>query len=62
MHGDFDYELFSVYENSTGWENLFIKIYDKKRNSKKFVVGNIYRVPNELSDHLQIINKEFAET
>ena len=30
VHGDFDYELFSVYENSTGWENLFIKIHDKK--------------------------------
>ena len=40
VHDDFDYELFNVYENSTGWENLFIKIHDKKRNSKKFVVGN----------------------
>ena len=62
VHDDFDYELFSVYENSTGWENLFIKIHDKKRNSKKFVVGNIYRVPNELSENLQIFNEEFAQT
>ena len=39
VHDDFDYELFSVYENSNGWENLSIKIDDKK-NSKKFVVGH----------------------
>ena len=31
VHDDFNYELFSVYENSTGWENLFIKIHDKKK-------------------------------
>ena len=31
VHDDFDYELFNVYENSTGWENLFIKIHDKKK-------------------------------
>ena len=34
VHDDFDYELFSVYENSTGWENLFIKIHDKKETLK----------------------------
>ena len=39
VHDDFDYELFSVYENSNGWKKLFIKIHDKKRNSKKFAVG-----------------------
>ena len=62
VHDDFDYELCSVYQNSNGWENLFIKIYDKKRNSKKYVVGNIYCVPTELSENLQVFNDEFAET
>ena len=62
VHDDFDYEMFSVYENSTGWENLIIKIHDKNRNSKIFVVGNIYRVPKEISENLQIFNEEFAET
>ena len=56
VHEDFDYKLFSVFENSSGWEYLFIKIHDTKKNSKKFVVGNIYRVPNELSENLQIFN------
>ena len=61
VHDDFDYELFSVLEDSIGWKNLFIKIHDQKKH-EKIVVGNIYCVLNELSDNLQVFNEEFPET
>ena len=33
----------------------------QKKLKTVVVVGNIYRVPNELSENLQIFNEEFAE-
>ena len=46
----------------SGWENLFVKIQQKSKNSKKYFIGNIYRLPNELLSDITTFNEEFAET
>ena len=47
---------------NTIWEHLFIEIKHKTSNSKKYIIGNIYRVPNELIDRLDRFIVEFTET
>ena len=46
VHDDFHWEPMEIKEYSSGWENLFVKIQRKSKNSKKYIVGNIYRLPN----------------
>ena len=42
---------------------IYLLRFTTKRNSKKIVVGNIYRVPNELSENLQIsVTLEILQT
>ena len=45
VHTDFEYESLSGFEQRTaGWEQLFVKIRHKNPNSKKYIMGNVYRV------------------
>ena len=62
VHDDFHWEPMEIKEYSSGWENLFVKIQRKSKNSKKYIVGNIYRLPNELVSDITTFNEEFAET
>ena len=62
VHDDFYWEPMEIKEYSSGWENLFVKIQRKSKNSKKYIVGNIYRLPNELVSDITTFNEEFAET
>ena len=62
MHNDFNWEPVSIKDQTTGWENLFIKISHNKKNSKKYIIGNIYRLPSETVNDLQTFNDEFLET
>ena len=49
VHTDFEYEPLSGFKQRTaGWEQLFVKIRHKNPNSKKYITGNVYRVPNEI--------------
>ena len=41
---------------------LFVKIQRKSKNSKKYIIGNIYRLPNEFVSDITIFNEDFAET
>ena len=61
VHDDFHWEPMEIKEYSSGWENLFVKIQRKSKNSKKYIVGNIYRLPNELVSDITTFNEEFAE-
>ena len=62
VHDDFHWEPMEIKEYSSGWENLFVKIQRKSKNSKTYIVGNIYRLPNELVSDITTFNEEFAET
>ena len=62
IHNDFNWEPVSIKDQTTGWENLFIKISQNSQNSKKYFIGNIYRLPSETVNDLQTFNDEFLET
>ena len=57
VHDDFHWETMEIKEYSSGWENLFVKIQRKSKNSKKYIVGNIYRLPNELVSDITTLMK-----
>ena len=61
-HNNYNWEPLNVKDQTTGWENLFVKITHRSQNTKKYVIGNVYRVPNKTIHDLQIFNDEFAET
>ena len=45
VHTEFEYEpLPGLEQRTTGWEQLFVNIIHKK----KYIIGNVYRVPNEI--------------
>ena len=62
MHNNYKWEPINVKDQTTGWENLFVKITHRSQNTKKYIIRNVYRVPNETIHDLQIFNDEFAET
>ena len=62
INNDFNWEPVSIKDQTTGWENLFIKISHNSQNSKKYIIGNIYRLPSETVNDLQTFNDEFLET
>ena len=62
VHNNYNWEPLNVNDQTTGWENLFVKITHRSQNTKKYIIGNVYRVPNETVHDLQIFNDEFAET
>ena len=62
IHNDFNWEPVSIRDQTTGWENLFIKISHNSQNSKKYIIGNIYRLPSETVNNLQTFNDEFLES
>ena len=62
VHNDFLWEPLDIRENTTGWENLFIKIRHKSLGSKSYIIGNVYRLPKELLPEFHTFIDEFAET
>ena len=62
VHNDFLWEPLDIRENTTGWENIFIKIRHKSLGSKPYIIGNIYRLPKELLPEFHTFMDEFAET
>ena len=51
-----------IKEQTTGWENLFIKVKYKSPGSKNTIIGNIYRIPKELLPEFHIFQEELEET
>ena len=62
VHNNYNWEPLNVKDQTTECENLFVKITHRSQNTKKYIIGNVYRVPNETVHDLQIFNDEFAET
>ena len=62
VNNDFLWEPLDIRENTTGWENLFIKIRHKSLGSKSYIIGNVYRLPKELLSEFHTFMDEFAET
>ena len=61
VRNDDNWEHLNVKDQTTGWENLFLKITHRTQNTKKYIIGNVYRVPNETVYDLQIFNDEFVD-
>ena len=61
VHNDYLWEHITIKEQTTGWENLFIKVRHKSPGSKINIIGNIYRVPKELLPDFHIFQEEFEE-
>ena len=60
LHIDFEFDpLPDIVEHTTGWEQLFLNIEHKNQNSKKYIIGNVYRVPNELVGNCNNFADEF---
>ena len=61
VHNDYSWEPITIKEDTTRWENLFIKIKHKSPGSKVNKIGNIYRVPKELLPDFHTFQEEFDE-
>ena len=55
-----DTEIFK--QNSTGYESMYLEIYNKDTNFHKYVIGSVYRRPSELIDDLKQFIEEFSIT
>ena len=62
VHKDFYWENIAINDETTVWENLFIKVRHKTPGSKTQIVGNIYRRPNEILHDFRMFQEEFVET
>ena len=62
VHKDFYWENIAINDKTTVWENLFIKVRHKTPGSKTQIVGNIYRMPNEILHDFRMFQEEFVET
>ena len=62
VHKDFYWENIAINDETTAWENLFIKVRHKTPGSKTQIVGNIYRMPNEILHDFRMFQEEFVET
>ena len=61
LHVDFEYDILEdIIGHTTGWEQLFLKIRHKNPNSKKYIIGNVYRVPNEIVGSCNCFTDEFS--
>jgi len=76
LHKDFTYNIIDVAQNSLennthinaaefngrpDWESIFIEVKRKSLHSKTYIIGNIYRRPNELVDKCNKFVAEFSE-
>ena len=62
IHKDFYWENIAIYDDTSVWENIFIKVRRKTPGSKTQIVGNIYRKPNEILHDFRMFQEEFVET
>ena len=44
----------------TGWDYLCLEISHQKPNSKKYLLSNIYRLPNEIVQDVNAFTNEFS--
>ena len=61
VQNDYSWEPITIKEDTTGWENIFIKINHKSPVSKVNIIGNIYSAPKELLPDFHTFKGEFDE-
>ena len=49
-------------QNSDVYESIYIEIFHKKSKFNKFIIGNIYRRPLTMAEHVSTFITEFSET
>ena len=49
-----------LYVEHTGWDYLCLEISHQKPNSKKYLLSNIYRLPNEIVQDVNTFTDEFS--
>ena len=62
VHNSFSYSRLPngiLKQNSPVYESMFIEI---NHNNAKFIIGNIYRMPSEISDELNMFINEITES
>ena len=62
VHNQFSAKPIDINENIHGWERQYIELSHKSRSSKKYVICNIYKPPNQIADDLNIFIREFSDT
>ena len=50
----------TVTVEHTAWDYMFLEISHQKPNSKKYLISNIYRLPNEIVQGVNIFTNEFS--
>ena len=65
VHEDFSYRELNadlpMTLTSTLFEKLFIELWRKSCANKKYIVGNLYRLPLYLSDDVRSFTKEYTD-
>ena len=64
VHDDFAFkeinEKLPITHTSTLFESLFVEVWRENSIYKKYVIGNIYRLPFYISDDVKLIIIEFT--
>ena len=50
----------TVTVEHTAWDYMCLEISHQKPNSKKYLISNIYRLPNEIVQDVNIFANEFS--
>ena len=55
----FDYSILPFHSFSNNWDGLFVEI--SLQNSKRLIIGNIYRPPRTIVENYRLFNEELNE-
>lgn len=59
VHETFRSQEISIIHDTTGWEHQCIEISHISKNSKKYILSNMYRPPENIIDELKLFLEEF---
>ena len=59
LNDEMNYKILSLYEQSNIWEGQFIEVR-KLSSSKKLIIGNIYRPPNNTTENYNCFSEELS--
>ena len=54
--------LDKYHQNSDVYKSIHIEIFNYKSKFNKFIIGNIYRRPSTMAEHVSIFITDFSET
>ena len=65
VHNSFTFSRLPIdkyNQNSDVYESIYIEIFNKKSKLNNIIIGNVYRRPSTMAEHVSTFITEFSET